>query len=140
MPNEHDLSRFIEAQASVIEQVRRELAERRKRSHWMWFIFPQIKGLGHSSTAQYYAIASLAEAKAYLRHPVLGQRLFDCTSLVNQVEGRSVHQIFGSPDDLKFHSSMTLFTQAEPSALVFRTALDKYFDGVLDRATMDRLG
>lgn len=139
MPSEHDLSRFIEAQASVIDQVRRELAGGRKRSHWMWFIFPQIKGLGHSSTAQYYAIASLAEAKAYLSHPVLGQRLSDCTGLVNQVEGRSVHQIFGSPDDLKFHSSMTLFSQADPSAPVFRTALEKYFGGALDHGTMDRL-
>lgn len=139
MANEHDLSRFIEAQASVIDQVRRELAAGQKRSHWMWFIFPQIKGLGHSSTAQYYALVSLAEANVYLNHPVLGQRLLDCTDLVNRVEGRSVHQIFGSPDDLKFHSSMTLFTQADPSASMFHTALDKYFGGALDRGTMDRL-
>ncbi len=139
MPSEHDLSRFIEAQASVIDQVRRELEDGRKRSHWMWFVFPQIKGLGHSSTARYYAIASLAEAQAYLRHPVLGQRLSECADLVNRVEGRSVHQIFGSPDDLKFHSSMTLFAQADPTAPVFQTALGKYFGGALDRGTMDRI-
>ena len=139
MPDEHDLSRFTEAQASVIDQVRRELAEGRKRSHWMWFVFPQIKGLGHSSTAQYYAIVSLAEARAYLRHPVLGQQLSECTELVNRVEGRTAHQIFGSPDDLKFHSSMTLFAQADPAASAFQTALGKYFGGVLDQGTMSRL-
>ena len=139
MSDEHDLSRFIEAQASVIDQVCRELGDGRKRSHWMWFIFPQIKGLGYSSTAQYYAIVSLAEAKTYLEHPVLGQRLHDCTELVNRIEGRSAHQIFGSPDDLKFHSSMTLFAQADPLALKFRAALDKYFAGALDQGTIDRL-
>src|ERR1700710_3102293 len=104
-----DLQRFIGAQAPAIERVRAELRDGRKRSHWMWFVFPQISGLGSSAMAVRYAIASPDEARAYLAHPVLGARLRDCTQMVLDVEGRDVHRIFGSPDDMKFHSSMTLF-------------------------------
>jgi uncharacterized protein (DUF1810 family) len=129
------LDRFVQAQDPVLAQVRRELAEGRKRSHWMWFIFPQLRGLGHSAMAQRYGIESLAEARAYLAHPLLGPRLAECAGLVNRVEGRTAHQIFGSPDDLKFHSSMTLFALADPAAPAFRLALDKYFGGEPDSAT-----
>ena len=139
MPDAFDLDRFVQAQDPVLAQVRRELAEGRKRSHWMWFVFPQLKGLGRSATARHYGIASLAEARAYLAHPVLGRRLAECAALVNRVEGRSVHEIFGSPDDLKFHSSMTLFAAADPDAPVFREALDKHFAGALDPLTTDAL-
>jgi uncharacterized protein (DUF1810 family) len=134
-----DLDRFVQAQEPVLADVRRELGEGRKRTHWMWFVFPQIAGLGHSAMAQRYAIASLAEARAYLRHPVLGPRLTQCTGLVNRVQGRSIHQILGSPDDLKFHSSMTLFAMAEPGEAAFRQALEKYFDGVPDARTVEAL-
>jgi uncharacterized protein (DUF1810 family) len=139
MGNDIDLARFIQAQEPVLPQVRRELAEGRKRSHWMWFVFPQIAGLGHSPTAQHYAISSLAEAQAYLADPVLGPRLTELTGLVNQVQGRSANAIFGSPDDMKFHSSMTLFHKTAPDEPTFRRALDQYFDGVLDQNTLDRL-
>ncbi|HWX50911.1 MAG TPA: DUF1810 domain-containing protein [Roseomonas sp.] len=135
----YDLDRFVQAQEPVIAQVRRELAEGRKRSHWMWFVFPQLRGLGHSAMAQHYGITALPEARAYLDHPVLGPRLVECTELVNRVEGRSVHQIFGSPDDLKFHSSMTLFAAARPEEPAFHSALDKYFAGARDRQTVARL-
>ncbi len=120
-------------------QVRRELGEGRKRSHWMWFVFPQLTGLGHSAMARHYAIHSLAEAQAYLNHPVLGPRLVECTDLVNKVKGRSINEIFGSPDDLKFRSSMTLFASVQPDASVFREALDKYFAGAPDPLTVDSL-
>ena len=116
-----------------------ELRAGRKRSHWMWFIFPQLRGLGHSPTAQYFAIRSRAEAEAYLRHPVLGARLRECTRLVNAVEGRGVGDIFGFPDDLKFRSSMTLFAEVAPDDAVFRQALDKYFEGEPDERTMELL-
>jgi len=139
MPDPFDLDRFVQAQDPVLAQVRLELADGRKRTHWMWFVFPQLRGLGHSPMAQRYAIASLAEAQAYLEHPVLGPRLTECTRLVLKVEGRSIHQILGSPDDLKFHSSMTLFALAQQHDPVFRRALNKYFDGVLDRLTAERL-
>lgn len=134
-----NLRRFVEAQASVYERVLGELAGGRKRSHWMWFVFPQIAGLGASPMAQRYAITSLAEAAAYLAHPVLGPRLKECTRLVNAIEGRSIHDIFGSPDDMKFHSSMTLFAESAPDNADFRAALDKYFAGTLDPATLSRL-
>jgi uncharacterized protein (DUF1810 family) len=134
-----DLERFVQAQDPVIDQVRRELRDGRKRSHWMWFVFPQLRGLGHSAMAQRYGIASLDEAAAYLRHPVLGPRLVECSELVNRVEGRSVHDIFGSPDDMKFHSSMTLFAAARDAAPVFQAALDKYFGGAADGSTTARL-
>ncbi len=133
------LERFVEAQSSTYGQARAELAAGEKRSHWMWFIFPQILGLGSSSIAQRFAISDLAEARAYQEHPVLGQRLRECTGLVNAVEGRGVEQIFGYPDDLKFHSSMTLFAQASQGEDAFATALDKYFSGRPDLETIRRL-
>ena len=140
MDDPHSLQRFVDAQASVYAQVCSELRDGRKRTHWMWFIFPQIKGLGHSEMATRFAITSLDEAHAYLEHPILGPRLGECTRLVNQVEGRSIEQIFGYPDDLKFHSSMTLFARAAPDdEQVFDEALRKYFGGELDPATLERL-
>ncbi len=139
MADPFDLDRFVRAQDPVLDRVRRELGEGRKRSHWMWFVFPQLSGLGHSAMAMRYGIGSLDEARAYLAHPVLGPRLVECTGLVNKVEGRSVHQIFGSPDDLKFHSSMTLFAAADPEALAFRGALGKHFGGALDALTVEML-
>lgn len=141
-PGQHDaygLSRFVEAQDSVFDRVLAELRAGAKRSHWMWFVFPQIAGLGSSGMAARYAITSLDEAQAYLAHSVLGSRLTTCTELVNRIEGRSAHTILGFPDDLKFRSSMTLFSQADPTAAVFRTALFKYFDGSPDPETLRRL-
>jgi uncharacterized protein (DUF1810 family) len=134
----HDLARFVEAQASVYEAVTAELAAGRKRSHWMWFVFPQLRGLGSSPMAQHYAIASLDEAGAYLAHPLLGARLRQCTGLVLDVRGRGVHDIFGSPDDMKFRSCMTLFMQASGEA-PFREALRRFFDGRPDQRTIDLL-
>ncbi len=139
MQKSYDLDRFVEAQAGCYEQVTSELRAGRKRSHWMWFIFPQIAGLGHSEIAKRYAISSLAEATAYLEHPVLGTRLRECTRLVVDVDGRSIDQILGYPDDLKFRSSMTLFARAGADEGVFREALEKYFDGVEDPLTLERL-
>ena len=139
MDDPFDLQRFVDAQDPVIDEVCNELRAGRKRSHWMWFVFPQLAGLGHSAVAQRYAIASLAEARAYLAHALLGPRLRDCSALVLAVEGRSVHQIFGAPDDLKFWSSMTLFDAADPSEPVFRDCLGKYFGGRADRGTLSRL-
>jgi uncharacterized protein (DUF1810 family) len=139
MDDPYDLQRFVVAQQSHYAAAREELRQGRKRSHWMWFIFPQIRGLGFSAMAQKYAIASRDEAKAYLAHEVLGPRLRECTQLVNAVEGRSALQILGSPDDVKFRSSMTLFLNATPDNAVFRAALDKYFAGEADPATIERL-
>jgi len=133
------LERFTAAQEGVYQQVVSELSAGRKRSHWMWFIFPQIAGLGSSAMAQQYAISGLAEARAYLAHPVLGARLRECSALVLAVQGATVHGIFGSPDNMKFHSSMTLFAQAAPDEALFRDCLDKYFGGVPDQATLDLL-
>ncbi len=133
------LERFLDAQAPVIDAVRAELARGHKASHWMWFVFPQIAGLGHSAMARRYAIASLEEAKAYAAHPVLGTRLRELTALVLAVEERSAYEIFGTPDDLKFHSSMTLFARAAPAEPLFRRALAKYFAGSEDAATVERL-
>ena len=140
MPDEHDLSRFIEAQASVIDQIRRELGDGRKRSHWMWFIFPQIKGLGYSSTAQYYAIVSLAEAKAYLQHPVLGQRLHDCTELVNRVEERSAPPDLWQPG----RSEVPLFHDFVCSGRPVGAEISRGFGQIFrwragSQGTMDRL-
>jgi uncharacterized protein (DUF1810 family) len=135
----YDLQRFIEAQQPVIERVLAELRSGQKRSHWMWFVFPQIAGLGFSATAQRYAIVSLDEAKAYAAHPVLGPRLEECTQAVLDVRGRSIQAIFGSPDDLKFHSSMTLFGRAAPDCTLFAEALNKYFGGEPDQKTLDLL-
>ncbi|VTU37247.1 hypothetical protein H4CHR_04121 [Variovorax sp. PBS-H4] len=139
MNDAFELHRFVDAQAPVIDAVRAELRAGRKRSHWMWFVFPQLVGLGRSAMAQHYAIASLAEARAYLAHPLLGPRLRECSTLVLAVEGRDVHQIFGAPDDLKFCSSMTLFEAADPSEPVFRDCLHKYFGGSRDRETLVRI-
>jgi uncharacterized protein (DUF1810 family) len=135
----YDLRRFVDAQAPVFEQVRAELREGRKRSHWMWFVFPQIAGLGHSEMARRYAISSRQEAEAYLRHPVLGPRLRECTRLVTRVDGRTIGQIFGAPDDMKFRSSMTLFARSSADSAVFDEALRKYFEGQPDAATLERL-
>lgn len=129
----------MDAQDPVFGQVRSELKRGRKTGHWMWFIFPQIQGLGDSPTSRYYAITSLKEAKAYLEHPVLGARLRECTQLVVAVDGSSAIQIFGSIDALKFHSSMTLFAQATSENQLFRDALNKYFMGKLDDLTLQRI-
>ena len=133
------LDRFVSAQDDVMPQVLAELRAGAKRSHWMWFIFPQMKGLGHSPQSLFYGIGSLEEATAYLQHPVLGPRLRECTRLVNAVEGRGIREILGSPDDLKFRSSMTLFARAAEDDTVFRAALDKYFAGKADPLTMELL-
>jgi uncharacterized protein (DUF1810 family) len=134
-----NLERFVEAQARVYDQVRRELTAGRKESHWMWFIFPQIPGLGQSAASIRFAIASLNEAKAYLAHPVLGPRLRECVRLVLDTEGRTAREIFGSIDEMKFRSSMTLFAQAAPEEDIFQRCLDKYFVSSLDPATLARL-
>ena len=130
---------FVEAQAAVFARVIDELAAGRKEAHWMWFVFPQLRALGRSPTAQRFGLASLEDARAYLRHPLLGPRLIRCTALVNAVEGRTAHEIFGSPDDLKFRSSMTLFHRAAPDEPAFRAALDKYYGGEGDALTLGLL-
>jgi uncharacterized protein (DUF1810 family) len=135
----HNLQRFIDAQHPLYGQVRDELQAGRKETHWMWFIFPQVRGLGRSTTAEKYAIQSIEEANAYLEHPLLGFRLRECTQLVNGVVGRSIEEIFGYPDHLKFHSSMTLFAKASPAEKPFTTALDKYFNGDDDPKTLEQL-
>jgi uncharacterized protein (DUF1810 family) len=134
-----NLGRFVGAQQPVISQVYQELRDGRKQTHWMWFIFPQLAGLGRSAMAQKYAICSVAEARAYLNHSVLGVRLIDMTEIVNRIDRRSVRQIFGAPDDMKFHSSMTLFARARPEIPVFGDALGKYFEGDLDGLTVGGL-
>ena len=139
MTDAFQLRRFLDAQEPVFADVVAELRAGRKSSHWMWFIFPQIEGLGHSSTARYFAIHSLDEAKAYLAHPILGPRLRECTRLVNAVEGRAASQIFGYPDDLKFCSSMTLFARATDDNAEFVEAIHKYFAGEFDPGTLERL-
>ena len=139
MSDPYNLRRFVDAQNPVYDKVCAELRDGRKKSHWMWFIFPQLEGLGSSQMARKFAISSLAEAAAYLAHPVLGSRLTECTRLVNLVEGRPIEQIFGYPDDLKLHSSMTLFAHATPNNRVFIDALQKYFGGEFDPATLARL-
>lgn len=138
MTDPFDLQRFVDAQQGVYAQVRTELAAGCKRSHWMWFVFPQLKGLGRSTTAQHYGIASKAEAQAYWAHPLLGPRLKECTELVLAVEGRSAQQVFGPPDDLKFRSCMTLFARASGEP-VFARALQKYFGGEADPRTIELL-
>jgi len=135
----HNLERFVKAQNSVFEQVCAELRSGGKQSHWMWYVFPQMKGLGNSPTSLRFAIASREEANAYLQHPILGARLRECTQLVLLIDGLSIRDIFGYPDYLKFHSCITLFAQVTPKERVFKEALDKYFGGELDRATLDRL-
>ena len=134
-----DLSRFLAAQEPQYAQVLDELKRGRKVHHWMWYIFPQLGGLGHSETSRFYGISTLDEAKAYLRHPVLGARLRECTDLVVSVSGRSLVDIFGSDDALKFRSSMTLFTLATTDNALFRAALDKYCGGHPDPLTIELL-
>lgn len=139
MSDPYNLQRFVDAQEPVYDTVLAELRAGRKRTHWIWFIFPQIAGLGRSDMAQRFAISSLDEARAYLAHPVLGPRLRDCTRLVADIDGSPIDRIFWYPDDMKFQSSMTLFAQATPDNAVFVECLDKYFDGEPDQATLDRL-
>jgi uncharacterized protein (DUF1810 family) len=139
MSDPFNLERFVAAQSPVYTQVTQELRAGHKRSHWMWFVFPQIRGLGNSDFARLYAISSRDEAEAYLAHPVLGPRLRECTQLVNAVQGRSSKEIFGHPDYLKFHSSMTLFSLVVADEAVFTEALNKYYGGKLDDATVERL-
>jgi uncharacterized protein (DUF1810 family) len=134
-----DLKRFVDAQAPVYRSVVDELRGGRKRGHWMWFVFPQLRGLGSSPMADRYGIASLEEARAYLRHDPLGPRLHECAQLVNEVRGRSIAQIFGSPDDLKLRSSMTLFARAAEDNEDFVALLDRYYDGEEDQLTVARL-
>jgi uncharacterized protein (DUF1810 family) len=135
----HNLERFVESQNPVYDQVCTELQNGRKDSHWMWFVFPQLRGLGHSQTAAFFGIASREEAEAYLNHPVLGPRLLECTQLVNSIEGRSIEQIFGYPDYLKFKSSMSLFACVAPDCRFFQDALDKYFGGEFDHLTVKQI-
>ena len=134
-----ELKRFLDAQERCIKEVQKELHEGRKRSHWMWFIFPQLRGLGRSALANHYGISSREEADAYLGHPLLGARLRHCTSLVLAIGGRAVEQIFGEPDNLKFRSCMTLFATVDPQNELFEDALNKYFAGEKDQLTLDRL-
>jgi len=139
MTDPFDLDRFVDAQAPVYASVLAELRRGRKQSHWMWFVFPQFAGLGLSPMSQRFALRSREEAVAYLGHGVLGPRLRECTALVNAVEGRTIHDILGSPDDLKFHSSMTLFA-AVSSEPEFAAAIAKYYGGTPDRKTLALLG
>jgi len=134
-----DLQRFVDAQDRVYDTVLSELRGGRKRSHWIWFVFPQLRGLGRSGTAEHYGISSLDEARAYLAHPVLGHRLRECTGLVAAIDGRSVDEIFGWPDNLKVRSSMTLFAHATDDNSGFRAVLDKFYDGEEDPATLELL-
>lgn len=138
MTGPFDLQRFVDAQAPVYRRVLAELRQGEKQSHWMWFIFPQLAGLGHSPMARRYALASAEEAAAYLDHGVLGPRLRECTGLVNAVEGKAIREILGSPDDLKFCSSMTLFGAISPDP-EFAAAITKFYDGTPDRKTLQLL-
>ena len=139
MPDNHDLTRFVDAQHSHYEDALAELRAGYKQSHWMWFIFPQIAGLGRSPMAERYAIADLDEAVAYLQHPLLGPRLEECAQALLQHSGRTARQILGSPDDLKLRSSMTLFAVAAPENTTFQQVLDVFYDGKADLETLKRL-
>lgn len=139
MKDPHHLKRFLEAQNPLYSRVKAELRSGQKTGHWMWFIFPQLRGLGRSPMANEYGISSREEALAYLQHPILGERLRECTRLVHSVEGRSVNEIFGYPDDLKFRSSMTLFANVSPQDQIFKHALEKFFEGEPDRLTLQLL-
>ena len=140
MPERYDLQRFLDAQEPVFERVLAELRSGEKRTHWMWFVFPQLRGLGSSAMATRFGIAGLAQAEAYLRHPVLGPRLRQCAQLAIDADRASITQLFAPPDDLKFRSSMTLFLHAGADRDVFQRALDKYFAGAADALTLERLG
>jgi uncharacterized protein (DUF1810 family) len=133
------LERYVKAQAPIHARALAELKRGAKQSHWMWFIFPQIAGLGHSATSHTYAIQSLDEAREYLAHPLLGARLRECCQALATLEGRTAHEIFRSPDDLKFRSCLTLFSQAAPQEPLFRDLLEKYFSGKRDPATLELL-
>ncbi len=139
-PDPYGLQHFVDAQANNYDDAVAELSRGEKRSHWMWYVFPQLAGLGRSPMAQRYAIRSLDEARAYLAHPILGRRLLECTMLMLAVRGRRAVEILGSPDDIKFHSSMTLFAIAAPERPEFQAALDKYFAGERDAGTQRLLG
>jgi uncharacterized protein (DUF1810 family) len=139
MSDPFNLSRFVHAQESAYAAVLQELRAGRKATHWMWFIFPQLRGLGSSPTTQRYAISGLPEAQAFLQHSLLGQRLRECTELVMQIHGRSITDIFGFPDDRKFHSCVTLFSEVGSSATVFSRALAQFFDSTLDQQTISLL-
>jgi uncharacterized protein (DUF1810 family) len=134
-----DLGRFVSAQEEIYDRVLAELRRGQKRTHWMWFIFPQIDGLAYSATSKHYAIKSIEEARQYLNHPLLGSRLLECAEAVLAVEGRSVSEIFGYPDDLKLKSSMTLFAYVADPGSVFVRVLDKYFQAEQDVRTLDLL-
>ena len=134
-----NLSRFLTAQERTYDRALSELKRGEKESHWMWFIFPQIDGLGHSETAKKYAIKSRQEAEAYLQHPVLGQRLVQCSEALLKIQGRTASEIMGYPDDLKLNSSMTLFASISKAGSVFHQAIDRYFQGQTDRRTLDLL-
>jgi uncharacterized protein (DUF1810 family) len=136
----HDLKRFVQAQEDDYERALSEVKSGRKRSHWMWYVFPQIEGLGFSTTSRRYSIKSIGEAKAYLSHPVLGPRLMECAEAVLDVEGRSAYEILGSPDDMKLRSCATLFACVAPAGSVFERLLDKYFQGERDQKTLRLLG
>jgi uncharacterized protein (DUF1810 family) len=135
-PDPFDLKRFVRAQEPDYKRALEEIAAGRKRSHWMWYIFPQFAGLGLSSTSRHYAIGSLDEARAYLAHPILGPRLIECAGATLTVKGRSAHDIFGSPDDMKLRSSVTLFSLVSPENSVFHRVLEKYFEGKGDERTL----
>ncbi|EPJ85074.1 MULTISPECIES: DUF1810 domain-containing protein [Pseudomonas] len=137
----YNLQRFVAAQGPNhrFDKVLAELRNGRKKTHWMWFVFPQISGLGRSEMARFYAITCLEEAQAYLQHPLLGQRLELCAQIIEPQVQRTARQIFGSPDDMKLHSSMTLFAVADPQRSIFQNVLDTFFDGVPDPSTLDRL-
>src|SRR5262245_31668453 len=136
----HNLNRFVQAQADDYERALLEIRSGRKRSHWMWYNFPQLDGLGSSPASRRYAVKSLAEARAYLAHPVLGPRLLECTEAALGVEGRSAFEIFGTPDDLKLRSCATLFACVSPAGSVFHRLLTKYYRGELDGKTLRLLG
>jgi uncharacterized protein (DUF1810 family) len=136
MDDPHDLNRFVEAQAADYSRALGEIKAGRKRTHWMWYIFPQFAGLGFSSTSRHFAVRSLAEARAYLRHPILGPRLVECAEALLNVEGASANDIFGSPDDLKLCSCVTLFAHVSPSGSVFERVLEKFFNARRDEKTL----
>ena len=136
VPDPFDLQRFVDAQSGAYERALSELRRGAKRSHWMWYIFPQLRGLGQSATSYKYGIASLDEARAYLAHPLLGPRLIECTKLVLEADTALAAAIFPYPDDLKFRSSMTLFAQARPEPALFHAVLEKYFNGEPDSETL----
>ena len=140
MSEEYDLDRFLEAQEDAYDAALDELKAGRKRSHWIWFVFPQMAGLGHSPTAQHYGIRSLEEAQAYLAHPILGARLHECLKALQLVETNDAREVFGDLDAMKFRSSLTLFAEADPGDAIIEAALDRWFGGTKDEKTLQLLG